>query len=331
MSSIKIIVLLCYLLSAFFGIAGITMALLSSKRRKTKLNTATVAFLSGMLIMCFYDWYLYFTNYHFLNFSNTMALRLGSCLISIIFYLWINLSQKISDIQQFGSLKKVFMIYTFSYSGIWLFCTLVPGGSFFYTIKWFLLITDIILMLLVLLVTTIFTAHAYMTGKKESVLYMIVITAMLFWNYISFLWAETSVYWGNSKFIRQPMDLTIIFWLVVNFLTIRFVYKVDFEIAYGDDREKTNNSTFDLEERLANMQEQYNMTHREIEIIRLVYGGLSNNEIANRLYISSSTVKSHIYNTFRKLNVKSRSEAICLIHDEHYVSAYNEDSDTEKD
>ena len=63
MESIKIIVLLSYLLSAFFGISGITMALLSRKKIQTKLNTATVVFLTGMLLMCFYDWFLYFANY----------------------------------------------------------------------------------------------------------------------------------------------------------------------------------------------------------------------------------------------------------------------------
>ena len=44
-----------------------------------------------------------------------------------------------------------------------------------------------------------------------------------------------------------------------------------------------------------------------------------------------SIVKSHIHNTFKKLNVKSCSEIICLIHDETYISASykdEEDSDT---
>ena len=45
---------------------------------------------------------------------------------------------------------------------------------------------------------------------------------------------------------------------------------------------------------------------------------MSNNEIAEELFISKSTVKSHIYNIFRKANVKSRSEIILLIHDKNY-------------
>ena len=103
-----------------------------------------------------------------------------------------------------------------------------------------------------------------------------------------------------------------------------------FKEAYGEEN-KGENLAFDLEERLLAMKDKYNITHRKIEIIHLVYGGLSNNEIAAKLYISSSTVKSHIHNTFKKLNVKSRSETICLIHDETYISASykdEEDSDT---
>lgn len=330
MESIKIIVLLSYLLSAFFGISGITMALLSKKKIRTKLNTATVAFLTGMLLMCFYDWFLYFANYKVLSFGSPLSLRLGSCIISIIFYLWINMAQRISGMQAFDKLRKFFMGYTFSYSFIWLISTFFFRGKFFYTFKWLLLITDIILIILVLLISAVFMSHAFLTGQRRSIAYMVIVTAMLLWNYIAFIWGETSVYWGNSKFIRQPLDLTIIFWLIVNLATIYFVYQLAFKEAYGEEN-KGENLAFDLEERLLAMKDKYNMTHREIEIIRLVYGGLSNNEIAAKLYISSSTVKSHIHNTFKKLNVKSRSETICLIHDETYISASykdEEDSDT---
>lgn len=319
MPHIKTFVLFSYLLSAFFSIAGITMALLSIKKTKTKLNIATIAFLSGMLLMCFYDWFLYFSNYQFLNLSSTLTLRLGSCLISLIFYLWINMAQKISGLESCVKLKRFFMIYTLSYSAIWFICTIFLRGQFFYTIKWFLLTTDIILMVLVLVITSIFTSHAYLSERKNFVMYMVIVTSMLFWNYISFIWGETSVYWGNSRFIREPLDLTILFWLIVNGATIYFVYHLDFKTAYENSEQSDGTAVFNLENRLKNMEKEYNLTHREVEIIRLVYGGLSNNEIADRLYISSSTVKSHIYNTFRKLNVKSRSETICLIHDPNYV------------
>ena len=181
------------------------------------------------------DWFLYFVNYKVLSFGSPLSLRLGSCIISIIFYLWINMAQRISGMQAFDKLRKFFMGYTFSYSFIWLISTFFFRGKFFYTFKWLLLITDIILIILVLLISAVFMSHAFLTGQRRSIAYMVIVTAMLLWNYIAFIWGETSVYWGNSKFIRQPLDLTIIFWLIVNLATIYFVYQLAFKEAYGEE------------------------------------------------------------------------------------------------
>lgn len=49
---------------------------------------------------------------------------------------------------------------------------------------------------------------------------------------------------------------------------------------------------------------------REQEVLRLLSAGLSNQEIAERCFISTSTVKTHIENIFRKLDVSSRTQAI---------------------
>ncbi|NOY09471.1 MAG: response regulator transcription factor [Spirochaetes bacterium] len=47
-------------------------------------------------------------------------------------------------------------------------------------------------------------------------------------------------------------------------------------------------------------------TKRELEIVNLIEMGLSNKEIADRLYISTETVKKHIYNMMTKTRVKNR-------------------------
>jgi len=52
------------------------------------------------------------------------------------------------------------------------------------------------------------------------------------------------------------------------------------------------------------------LTSREIEIMQLVAQGFSNREIAVRLHLSLSTIKVHIYNIFRKLNVNNRTQAV---------------------
>ena len=52
------------------------------------------------------------------------------------------------------------------------------------------------------------------------------------------------------------------------------------------------------------------LSEREVEVLRLVAEGYSNAEIAQRLYITLGTVKTHINNAYGKLDVNSRTQAI---------------------
>jgi LuxR family maltose regulon positive regulatory protein len=52
------------------------------------------------------------------------------------------------------------------------------------------------------------------------------------------------------------------------------------------------------------------LSRRELEVLRLVAQGLSNQEISERLFVSLSTVKGHNLRIFEKLQVKRRTEAI---------------------
>ena len=55
------------------------------------------------------------------------------------------------------------------------------------------------------------------------------------------------------------------------------------------------------------------LTRREAEVLALVGDGLSNGEIASRLFVSLATVKTHINSIFAKLAVRDRAQAIALI------------------
>lgn len=55
---------------------------------------------------------------------------------------------------------------------------------------------------------------------------------------------------------------------------------------------------------------QLELSKRELEILSLLAQGLSNQEIAGKLFVSLSTVKTHIQNIFDKLDVKRRTQAV---------------------
>jgi DNA-binding NarL/FixJ family response regulator len=61
------------------------------------------------------------------------------------------------------------------------------------------------------------------------------------------------------------------------------------------------------------------LTDREIEVLHLIDRGLSNYEIGQRLYIEVATVKNHVHNILRKLDVKSRALAVVWLrkHEPH--------------
>ena len=52
------------------------------------------------------------------------------------------------------------------------------------------------------------------------------------------------------------------------------------------------------------------LTDREIEVLRLLAAGFSNQKIGERLFISATTAKFHVSNIMRKLEVSRRAEAV---------------------
>ena len=69
----------------------------------------------------------------------------------------------------------------------------------------------------------------------------------------------------------------------------------------------TRNENFVLDTLLVS---QLELSKRELEILSLLAQGYSNQEIAAKLFVSLSTVKTHIQNLFEKLDVKRRIQAV---------------------
>ncbi len=61
------------------------------------------------------------------------------------------------------------------------------------------------------------------------------------------------------------------------------------------------------------------LTEREREVLTLMVEGLNNTQIAGRLTVSSSTIKSHVSNILSKLGVTSRTEAVTLALRSHII------------
>jgi DNA-binding CsgD family transcriptional regulator len=62
----------------------------------------------------------------------------------------------------------------------------------------------------------------------------------------------------------------------------------------------------------ARKREDLGITRRELEVLELIAQGMSNREIAGKLYVSENTVKTHSSRVFDKLGAKRRTQAVQL-------------------
>lgn len=94
-------------------------------------------------------------------------------------------------------------------------------------------------------------------------------------------------------------------YIATGFLFLRYFY--------NSINTNSNLSAIQLSEIPRNaLENQFGLTSREIEIIKFLAGGFTNNKIAEELFISVNTVKSHIRNSYQKLGVANRIELIKL-------------------
>lgn len=87
------------------------------------------------------------------------------------------------------------------------------------------------------------------------------------------------------------------------------------QAIYATQQENSNISQQSMQ-RLLNSYAQkshapeYDLTNREQEILRMMIKGMTNQQIANELTLTTSTIKFHVSNILQKLKVSSRTEAV---------------------
>jgi len=122
-----------------------------------------------------------------------------------------------------------------------------------------------------------------------------VLIAVLKWSEYQFLVMDHSVeiYGGLVAAIFAGLGI----WLGLK-LTVRRE-RVVVEVVPGED--------FAVDDR---MRGDLGITRRELEILELVAQGMSNREIAGKLFVSENTVKTHCSRAFDKLGAKRRTQAV---------------------
>ena len=78
------------------------------------------------------------------------------------------------------------------------------------------------------------------------------------------------------------------------------------------------------EESSAQRRQHTLLSKREEEVLRLVAEGLTNKEIAQRLFVTENTVKTHVTSLFNKLGVDSRARAVAVAAHQGFLEAVTE-------
>ena len=126
-----------------------------------------------------------------------------------------------------------------------------------------------------------------------------ILTGIIILSYISL---EISQFFLSPLVILTP-QIALISRLI--FLTDAFII---FFILIYFKRQMINQLKLNLHHYL----KIYKLTQRESEIVVEVCNGLNNKDIAKKLFVEEGTVKTHLNNIFKKLNVKARSELVSL-------------------
>jgi NarL family two-component system response regulator LiaR len=108
------------------------------------------------------------------------------------------------------------------------------------------------------------------------------------------------------KFLVRDLGIEVYLTLVAVFFTILGVWA-------GLKLTRTKKEVPEIEVTKADpteLLEQYGLSTREYEVLQLMAKGHSNQEIADELFLSLNTIKTHSSNLFSKLDVKRRTQAV---------------------
>ncbi len=144
---------------------------------------------------------------------------------------------------------------------------------------------------------------SFLQFHKATIVYSICLALLLFllkWLELRFIIFDYSleIYIGFIAFIFTALGI----WLALKLSKPKIETVVVEKEVYI-----SRNENFVLNKSLVT---QLELSNRELEVLGLMAEGNSNQEIANRLFVSLSTVKTHNQNLFEKLVVKRRTQAV---------------------
>jgi len=145
----------------------------------------------------------------------------------------------------------------------------------------------------------------YLARNKQIIFYGIVLAAFLF----LLKWLETTYIIADTQLDTYIGAIALIFTGLGIWLAIKLRKPKVETVIVEKEIMLTPPSEFFLNEKEV---KRLNLSKRELEVLQLMAAGLSNQEIAERLFVSLNTIKTHSAQIFEKMEVKRRTQAVDL-------------------
>lgn len=126
--------------------------------------------------------------------------------------------------------------------------------------------------------------------KKTIIFFSLLVLALL----LLFQFSKYALISGNLKTEFVIALIAIVFFIVGIYINKKSLYK----------------NVLPLNEINHKKISELEITEREYEVLQAISEGLSNKEIAEKLFLSESTIKTHVSNLLVKLNAKRRTQAL---------------------
>ena len=221
---------------------------------------------------------------------------------------------KLNCIGNEGLVEKIFLITGIIYIVMW-------APVYFFEFSWFPplkpiteFIADAILSSVTSAILIIYSLYQNKRNcdlweKKYLITLNVIISVYTCMLYCADLFTELSHAYVSLE-IEYPYlyDPIFIIFIIVNVYTAAYLI-----ISARQVRNTGFTEISEVQEREENADTLEKVSAREKEVIELIIKGMNNNEIAEELCISVYTVKRHVNNIFKKLEVKNRFELLCRI------------------
>ena len=143
----------------------------------------------------------------------------------------------------------------------------------------------------------------FLLKNKAIIIYSVSLAFLLF----LLKWLELRLIIFRHSFEIYIGFISVIFTALGIWLAVRLSKPKIERVVVEKEVYVTRNENFILDTSLVS---QLDLSKRELDVLSLLAQGLSNQEIASKLFVSLSTVKTHLQNLFEKLDVKRRTQAV---------------------